>query len=606
MDKNGFDYLINTELLNNQNSTCDKCLSHKEELTYLFSCSHNICLIDMFTNFISNNFKGLEFDFITLDCPVCKLGSAKFGIEIWINILNHIFLQKNPYFEKKNLEINKYCNIHKKNVIIKYCPICKKDLCDLCIKNNHKGFIGHNLIDKNKMDNLAFDYFNALGNEYKQFGEELRKIGNIFFEKIENEYIIKKTKIDDLIRRLNQLLTEYTIQMNIFQKNMQNIFYIINISYFNYFNMMKNNEKTKDVNLTNKLIDVKFIAKYNIDINDISNYFFKKAQEALNAKDKSSYSPKIFNFELIWSDTQPKKKLILNSSKEEKLEGITKIIELKYSHSHNLVSSQVNGALDIWDLKEKDIIFRFKGHKSSIWSMIETSEGYIVTGSSDKTLKIWDPINLKENSIANLKGHKGCIYSIAQIEKNKIISGSEDATMKIWDIEKNKMQCIATYNDPNESKINSLTVLNQSNFVITGNDDNLIKIWNINPNYGFVTNVMKGHNCTVWCLLNFSEDELLASGSSDNVIRIWDLVNLKYLFSLNGHENTISSIVLLQNELMASSSWDKTCKIWNLNSRSCLYTLSGHKDIIWNVIELENGDIVTCSNDKSIIIWEKK
>ena len=116
---------------------------------------------------------------------------------------------------------------------------------------------------------------------------------------------------------------------------------------------------------------------------------------------------------------------------------------------------------------------------------------------------------------------------------------------------------------------------------------------------------MEGHSCTVWCLVNFSDDEFLASGSSDNTIKIWDLINLKYLYSLEGHENTISSIIVLKNGLLGSSSWDNTSKIWNLNTRSCIYNLIGHKDIVWNILELKNGNFATCSNDKTIIIWEK-
>jgi WD40 repeat protein len=77
------------------------------------------------------------------------------------------------------------------------------------------------------------------------------------------------------------------------------------------------------------------------------------------------------------------------------------------------------------------------------------------------------------------------------------------------------------------------------------------------------------------------------------------------LYSLEGHENTISSLVLLRNEFLGSSSWDCTCKIWNLETRSCIYTLKGHKDIVWSFIELKNGELATCSNDKNIIIWEK-
>ena len=593
---------ISDENLKNKKDMCNKCLLNNELSAFPFSCSHNICLICMFKYFISNNFNGLKYEYITLNCPLCQYGNAKFSVEIWLEILNKIYLKQNKNKEKTNIEINRYCNIHNDNLIIKYCNQCKKYLCELCLQSNHKNLYGHNIIGKDIFPYLSFFDSNNIDKEYKEFEEKLRKKENIFYDKIENEYILKKTKIEDLIRRLNQLLNDYINKMNIFQKNMQNIFHIINYSYYIYFNFIKN-DKNQNLKLSNKIVDIKFISQNIIDITDISNYFFKKLQEInkieANNKD-NNIETKNFDYEFLWSESEPKKKYILKD--KEKSDSILKIIELK--NSQGLASCQMNGALNIWDITEKKIIFRAKGHKSAIWSLLETNSGNLISGSSDKTLKIWDIINLKENCISTLKGHKGTIFCIKEIENEKIISGSEDATLRIWDIQKNRNQCILTLKDPNNSKINALIILKQTNFILTGNDDNYIKIWNINS--GYVTNYLEGHSCTVWCLINFSEDELLASGSSDNTIKIWDLTNLKYLFSLEGHENTISSIIILKNELLGSSSWDNSCKIWNLNTRSCIYTIVGHTDIVWNIIELKNGDIATCSNDKNIIIWERK
>ncbi len=592
------------------NSKCDKCLSDNEELTFSFSCTHNICITCMFNFFISNKFKGLNLDYISLNCPQCKFGYAKFSMEIWINLLNQIYFKQNNNKDTDNTNTAHTCKIHKDEQIIKYCNKCKKYLCEICLKSNHINMHNHRLIDKEKMPYcLPYDNLTNINSKYKEFQDNLTKIENLFYDKIENEYILKKTKIEDLIRKLNLFLSDYIVQMNLFQKSMENIFYILNISYYNYYFNNANNENNKDILISNELVDVKFISKNTTDISDLINYFYKKLLELNNKikieQNKEKKDQNIFDYELIWSDLEPKKKIILKESKDdkEKLDSITKILELK--KSEGLATCQINGVLNIWEINEKKICFRFKGHNSAIWSLMETSDGYLVSGSSDKTIKIWDCVNRKENCIATLKGHKGTIYCIAEIDNNKIISGSEDSTLKIWDIQKSKMQCVLTLNDPNKSKINSIIVLKETSFVLTGNDDNLIKIWNINDDSGFVTNYLEGHSCTVWCLVVFSDDELLASGSSDNLVKIWDLVNLKLLYSLEGHENTISSIIVLRNELLASSSWDNTCKIWNLNARNCLYTLVGHKDIVWGIIELQNGDIATCSNDKSIIIWEK-
>jgi WD40 repeat protein len=443
----------------------------------------------------------------------------------------------------------------------------------------------------------------------------MRKKENVFYEKIENDYILKKIKIEELIRKLNLLLNEFTLKMNIFQRNMQNIFHIINISYYLYFNLMKKEENKNKLMLNDKLLDIKFISQNTIDLNDLSIYFNKKlnsfdsnlSDSKDNIENIESDISKIFNYELIWSESPPKKKFILKEDNSI-ADSITKIIQIK-SDENLIASAQMNGLLNIWDLNKKEVEIHLKGHKSAVWALIENSEGYLISGGSDNVIKIWDIQSRKENSLINIKGHKGTIYSICEFEKDKIISGSDDMCIKIWQFnlnnKKNPYQCFLNLLDPNNSKIKSLIYIPKSNVILTGNEDNFIKIYSLSNKVQYVTNILEGHSCTVWCLIPFYEDTMLASGSSDNSIRIWDLMNWRCLYSLEGHENTISSLVLLRNEFLGSSSWDCTCKIWNLETRSCIYTLKGHKDIVWSFIELKNGQLATCFNDKNIIIWEK-
>lgn len=593
--------------------SCDNCkINDKNEETFPFSCMHNVCINCLFNYFILNKFKGLKLEFLTLNCPICQYGIAKFSLEMWLNILNQLFLKQNVKLKEKKK--NTLCNVHKNNDCNKFCYQCKKNICEICEKYH----INHIIID---IDNAAFFQLESFEEDkiYKSFEDNLKKKENIFYEKIENDYILKKIKIEELIRKLNILLNEFTLKMNIFQKNMQSIFHIINISYYLYFNGLKKEDDKNKIILKDKLLDIKFISQNPIDLNDLSIYFNKKlnfdtSTNSTNTKEITdnfeSDIYKIFDYELIWSESPPKKKCTLKFSKEEKdiADSITKIIQLK-SNDNLLASAQINGLINIWKLDTKKIGLQLKGHKSAIWTLIENTDGYLFSGGSDNVIKIWDIKDNNENYLLNIKGHKGAIYSICEYENDKIISASDDQTIKLWKFElinkKNSYQCILDLHDPNNSKIKCLIFLNRTNTILTGNDDNLIKIYSLSQKTQCVTNILEGHNCTVWCIIPFCEDTMLASGSSDNSIKIWDLINWRCIYSLEGHENTISSLVLLKNELLGSSSWDYTCKIWNLETRNCLYTLGGHKDIVWCIVELKNGDLASCSSDKNIMIWGK-
>ena len=581
------------------NSPCHKCNIQSKYLI-IYSCSHEVCLNCIFKYYMSNNFQNLTTSSIKIKCPICQEGQEEINLDDWIELLNQLVIQKNKEYEVEQnnnefININdndndkNFCTIHKDKKYIKYCFECKTNLCEKCIREIHDRYYNnHNPIDLDKQNNLKQNNISKIKNN-KQINE-LQQKETIFLQKLESESIMMQTKINQLIKDLNYFLDSYLTNINIFQINMKKIFQIINLSFYNYY--LSNAHDKKEVIISKQLIDFDIISK-KFDLNEIiqlSHKIIKNFHE----------ENQVYSFKLKFEGGEYKKKFSLKSNEDGKAECVTKIIEIK--EQNKLVSSLINGQILIWDLYSNSLEQTINAHKSAIWCMIKLSNQNIVTGSSDKLIKIFDIINSSEPLI-KLKGHNGGIFCVGELEKNKIISGSEDRTIKIWDL--NTKKCILNLEDPNGSKINCLHILKDNRFILTGGDDNLIKIWNIYSNY--IPNVLSGHECTIWTLVSVTDDDsIIASGSSDNTIKIWDLLNLKCIFSLEGHGNTISSIKMLNNNLLVSSSWDQTSKIWNLRTKACIFTLKGHKDIIWDVIQLESGDLATCSSDTNIIIWSKK
>ncbi|MFP6671454.1 MAG: hypothetical protein VB857_08575, partial [Pirellulaceae bacterium] len=79
-------------------------------------------------------------------------------------------------------------------------------------------------------------------------------------------------------------------------------------------------------------------------------------------------------------------------------------------------------------------ILTLQGHTAGIGSVAFSPDGKrIVSGSSDKTLKVWDVETGSE--IGTLKGHSYHVNSVAFSPDGKlVVSGSHDKTVKIWDI----------------------------------------------------------------------------------------------------------------------------------------------------------------------------
>ena len=149
----------------------------------------------------------------------------------------------------------------------------------------------------------------------------------------------------------------------------------------------------------------------------------------------------------------------------------------------------------------------------------------IVSGSSDKTIRIWNA----EPSVAvdkPLKGHTKWVRSVAfSPDGQHIVSGSYDKTIRIW---------------------------NTATRVVVGNP-------------------LEGHTRPVESVAYSPDGRHIASGSWDHTIRIWDAETGAAVGKpLKGHTSAVESVGYSPDgRHIVSGSWDNIIRIWNAETSSC-------------------------------------
>ena len=119
----------------------------------------------------------------------------------------------------------------------------------------------------------------------------------------------------------------------------------------------------------------------------------------------------------------------------------------------------------------------FRGHFSYVNSVAITSDHkYIISGSDDKTVRIWNLVENKQEAV--LEGHTDSVYSVAVTSDNKyIISGSDDETVRVWNLLEKKLEAVLLENENDFSSVRPFNLLEKKeDAVVQGYLDT---IWNV-------------------------------------------------------------------------------------------------------------------------------
>jgi WD40 repeat protein len=252
------------------------------------------------------------------------------------------------------------------------------------------------------------------------------------------------------------------------------------------------------------------------------------------------------------------------------LAGHQKSVETIAFHPHQsdlLYSGDRAGVIKLWQVNLGAELSSIDSQQGKVNCLAISPDGKLmVSGGSDKTIKIWD-LNLTETRsidyLTTLKAH--------QLAVNKIAF------------------------NPSEGKVKFASV----------SSDRRVILWGLESTSPL--SIFTAHTQAVKAIAFSPDGKLLATAGDDGLIQIWSLDSLKLVRTLSAHRWTISSLSFLADgNTLVSASWDGNIKFWQVDSGVEIDCVRTHEAEVLGIDICQKPQwIVTASRDRTAKIWQE-
>lgn len=240
------------------------------------------------------------------------------------------------------------------------------------------------------------------------------------------------------------------------------------------------------------------------------------------------------------------------------------------------------------------------GHKGAVLDLQWSRDSrFIFSASADMTIASWD-IETGQR-IRRHVGHEEVIncLDISKRGQELLVSGSDDGCIGIWDPrQKAALDFIET-----DFPITAVALSEAGNEIFTGGIDNDIKVWDIRKKA--VVYSLTGHNDTITSLQISPDSQVLLSNAHDSTVRTWDIRPFapadRSVRTFDGapvglEKNLIRASWDPKGERIAAGSGDRSVVVWDAKSGKLLYKLPGHKGTVNDVRFSPNDEPISkCS-----------
>jgi WD repeat-containing protein 48 len=195
----------------------------------------------------------------------------------------------------------------------------------------------------------------------------------------------------------------------------------------------------------------------------------------------------------------------------------------------HLISASSDTTVKVWNAHKGFCMSTLRTHKDYVKALAYAKDReQVASAGLDKSIYLWDintltALTASNNTVttSSLMGSKESIYSLAMNPPGTVIvSGSTEKALRLWD----PRNCVKLFKlKGHADNVKALVVSKDGSHCISGSSDGSIKVWSLGGQRCIQT--IRVHGDSVWALLATENFSHVISGGRDKKVIITDLKN---------------------------------------------------------------------------------
>lgn len=281
-----------------------------------------------------------------------------------------------------------------------------------------------------------------------------------------------------------------------------------------------------------------------------------------------------------------------------------------------LASVGDEGAIRLWDVEAREEVVGLCGRGSGkVSALVAPFQGRLVTATAGGAIDVWDTAQPASDSealapmVSVEKAHGKAVSAVVALPSGFVVTGSQDFSIKMWDITDLKQE---VWDGSHAAPIVTLATT-PSGRLASGSADGIIKLWDLPRRTPAVTFHAADSAVRAMLCCAMPSGALAFGASADSAIHIWDVgegVHVE-LGQLYGHKAIVTVLKSLPNGLLVSGDVGGSLKLWDVTSatspqheRFPLACLQGPRVAVEDVCSIPEGGILVGWRDASMKVLD--